>query len=54
MKVKVLREFRDRTANLKLRKENKTLEVSEERARKLVGLGLVKAIPEKETKQEKG
>lgn len=54
MKVKVLQNFRDRAANLKLRKKNEIMEVTKERAEKLAGLGLAAAIPEKEKKQEKG
>lgn len=46
MKVKVIVEFRDRTDGLKLRKVGTVLEVSEERANKLSGMGLVKVIPE--------
>lgn len=54
MKVKVLRDFRDQTANLKLRKKDEIMEVTKERAEKLAGLGLAAAIQEKETKPEKG
>lgn len=54
VKVKVLRDFRDRTAELKVRKKGETLEVSKDRAEKLTGLGLGEIIPEKQAKQEKG
>lgn len=46
MKVKVIAAFRDRTDALKLRKVGTVLEVSEERANKLCGMGLVKVIKE--------
>ena len=39
--VKVKEVFRDRTEDLKLRKKDEVLTVSEERAEKLAGLGLV-------------
>lgn len=41
VKVKVIEEFKDRTDDLKLRKKDEILTVSEERAKKLAGLGLV-------------
>ena len=41
VRVKVKEEFRDRTASLKLRKKDEILTVSDERAKKLAGLGLV-------------
>ena len=47
MKVKVLTDFRDRTSNLELRKEGTVLNVTKERAEKLVSLRLVEAVPEK-------
>lgn len=50
VEVKVIEEFRDRTAGLKLRKKDEVLTVSEERAQKLAGLGLVEIC--KETKVE--
>lgn len=40
VKVKVVKEFRDSTADLELRKNGEVLTVSEERADKLIGLGL--------------
>lgn len=45
MKVKVLRDFRDRENDLIIRKVGETLEVTEERAEKLQGFGLVEEIP---------
>ena len=51
-KVKVIEGFKDREDNLKYKKKDSVLTVSEERARKLEGLGFVKRIPEIE-KQEK-
>ena len=53
MKVKVAKEFRDRTEDLKLRKKGQTLEVSAERAVILEGLGLVKRIQEEPEKPDK-
>lgn len=59
-KVKVIQGFRDRTADLKLRKKGETLTVTEARAKKLEGLELAERIPEpikKETEKtvaEKG
>lgn len=51
LKVRAIRDFKDRTADLKLRKTGEILEVTEERAKKLAGLGLVIMEPEK--KEEK-
>lgn len=45
--VKVIEAFRDREADLILRKKDEVLTVSEERAKKLIGLGLVKVVEEK-------
>ena len=42
--VKVKEDFRDRTEDLKLRKKDEVLTVSEERAQKLAGLGLVELV----------
>ena len=44
IKVKVVKEFRDRTADLELRKKDTVLTVSEERAKKLIGLGFVEVV----------
>lgn len=44
VKVKVIEEFKDRTEDLKLRKKDEVLTVSEERAKKLAGLGLVEFV----------
>ena len=52
VKVKVTEGFYDRTADLAFRKKNSTLTVSEERAKKLEGLGLAKRIREEEKKDE--
>lgn len=52
VKVMVIEGFNDRTDNLKYKKKNSILAVSEERAKKLEGLGLVKRIQEP-TKKEK-
>lgn len=51
VKVIVTEAFRDREADLELRKKNEILTVSEERAKKLIGLGLVKVV-EKETESQ--
>lgn len=45
-KVKVIADFRDREADLLLRKRDEVFEVSEERAKKLKGLGLVEDVAE--------
>lgn len=50
MKVKVIEDFRDRTADLKLRKAGETLEVDAERAQKLAGLGLAETVTEEPAK----
>ena len=46
MEVIVTEAFRDRTADLELRKVDEVLTVPEERANKLIGLGLVKLTEE--------
>lgn len=46
MKVEVIVKFHDLTANSRLREVGTVLEVSEERANKLRGMGLVKVIEE--------
>ena len=46
VKVKVLEGFNDREDNLKYKKKDSILTVTEERASKLVGLGLVERIEE--------
>lgn len=52
VKVKVIEPFRDRTADLQLRKKDDVLTVSEERAQKLAGLGLVELIKEELDQEE--
>lgn len=47
MKVKVLRNFRDQTEDLKLRKPGELLEVTKARAEKLKDLGLVTDFQER-------
>lgn len=56
MKVRVLKDFRDREDKLKLKKAGSILEVSQERAKKLEGLRIAEIIKEQQTKQaeEKG
>lgn len=53
MKVKVLQDFRDRTADLELRKEGEELEVDKARAQKLINMGLAELIREPTKKKEK-
>ena len=52
MKVKVIREFRDRTKGLELQKVGTVLEVTKERAAILIARGLAEACvePPKEKK----
>lgn len=52
VEVKVIEAFRDREADLELRKKNEILTVSEDRAKKLIGLGLAKVV-EKESQEPK-
>ena len=53
MKVKILHDFRDRTADLKLRKVGETLDVDEARATKLESLNLAERIQETTEKEPK-
>lgn len=53
MKVKVLHDFHDRTANLVLRKKGEVLEVDGARAVTLESLGLAERIREPEKKESK-
>ena len=53
VKVKVLHGFRDRTADLELRKEGEELEVDKARAQKLINMGLAELIREPAKKKEK-
>ena len=50
MKVKVIKRFYDKTNNLALCEVNKEIEVTPERAKKLIGKGLVEKIDETKTK----
>ncbi|MCU0079331.1 hypothetical protein [Extibacter muris] len=52
MKVKVLRNFRDRENALRLRKEGDTFEVEEKRARELEGRGFVEITAGKSGKEQ--
>lgn len=52
VKVRVVKEFRDRTADLQLRKKGETLTVSEERAKKLEDLGYTEVIQEEPLQEE--
>lgn len=54
VKVKVLEDFYDREDDLKLKEKNREMEVSEERAKKLVGLGLVEIIKDEDVKEPEG
>lgn len=53
MKVKVTHDFRDRTANLTLRKKGEVLEVDEKRAAKLESLDLAERVKEPVKKEPK-
>lgn len=53
MRVRVIHDFRDRTADLALRKKGEVLEVDEERAATLESLGLVERIREPKKKEPK-
>ena len=53
MKVKVLHDFRDRTAGLALRKKGEILEVDEKRAAKLESFELAERIEEPVKKEPK-
>ena len=53
MKVKVLQDFRDRTADLVLREAGEELEVTKDRAELLMGRGLVERIREPAKKTAK-
>lgn len=53
MKAKVLTDFRDHEYDLKLRKAEEQLEISKERATKLLGLGLVEIVSDMQP-EEKG
>lgn len=53
MKVKVITDFRDRTADLTLRKAGEVLEVNKARAEKLIGMGLAELIRETPQKAKK-
>lgn len=52
VKVRVLKDFRDREDKLKLKKAGSILEVNQERAKKLVSLRIAEIIKEQQTKQE--
>lgn len=53
VQVKVKEEFRDRTADLQLRKKDEVLTVSEERAKMLIGRGLVEVVKTKGPEEPK-
>lgn len=46
LKVKVKHDFRDKQQNMKLQRQNSTLNLKEDRAKKLISLGLVEKIEE--------
>lgn len=52
MKVKVIRNFRDRENALRLRKEGDTFEVEEKRAKELVARGFVVITAGKPSKEQ--
>lgn len=53
VQVKVKEDFRDRIADLQLRKKDEVLSVSEERAKMLVGRGLVEVVKTKAPEEPK-
>ena len=53
MKVKVIKRFYDKTADLALRKANEEIEVTPERAKELIAKGFVKKIDETKSKTTK-
>lgn len=53
MRVRAIHDFRDRTADLALRKKGEVLEVDEERAATLEALGLVERIQKPKKKEPK-
>ncbi len=53
MKVRVIHDFRDKEKGLELRKQNSTLVMKDDRAKKLISLGLVEEVKtEKESSKE--
>ena len=53
MKVKVIKRFYDKTADLVLRKANEEIDVTPERAKELIAKGFVKKIDETKSKTTK-
>ncbi len=53
MKVKVLHDFRDKMADLQLRKKDELLDVTRERAAELKRQGFVEAVKIAKVKQQK-
>ena len=54
MKIKVKQDFRDRSADLALRKKGEVLDVSEQRARELTAKGFAAEVkPKQEEKEDK-
>jgi len=51
LKVRVIHDFRDKTAELQLRKKGETLDVDARRAEYLADLGLVEEIKENKAKK---
>lgn len=53
MRVRVIHDFRDKEKGLELRKQNSTLVLKDDRAKKLISFGLVEEIKtEKESGKE--
>ncbi len=53
MKIKVKQDFRDRSADLALRKKGEVLDVSEQRAKELIAKGFAAEVkPKQEDKTE--
>ena len=52
MKIKIKQDFRDRSADLALRKKGEVLDVSEPRAKELIDKGFAEEVkPEKKTEE---
>jgi|GEM_PF-4650061 len=54
MKIKIKQDFRDRSADLALRKKGEVLDVSEQRAKELIANGFAAEVkPKQEEKEDK-
>jgi hypothetical protein len=52
MKIKVKQDFRDRSADLALRKKGEVLDVSEQRAKELIAKGFANEVKSKQEEKE--